>query len=55
MKELLRDIQNGNFAKEWIKENEKGLPNLRRMREEGKEHLIEKVGRELRKWAGIEK
>jgi ketol-acid reductoisomerase len=55
MKELLREIQNGNFAREWMEENRRGLPNLGRMREEGKEHLIEKVGRELRRWAGIEK
>ncbi|MEM2265486.1 MAG: ketol-acid reductoisomerase [Candidatus Hadarchaeales archaeon] len=55
MKELLRDIQNGSFAREWIEENRKGLPRLKEMREKGKEHLIEKVGRELRKWAGIEK
>lgn len=55
MKELLRDIQNGTFAREWIEESQKGLPHLREMREKGKEHLIEKVGRELRKWAGIEK
>lgn len=55
MKELLRDIQNGSFAREWIGESQRGLPNLREMREKGKEHLIEKVGRELRKWAGIEK
>ncbi|TDA31613.1 MAG: ketol-acid reductoisomerase [Hadesarchaea archaeon] len=55
MRELLREIQNGNFAREWIRENEQGLPNLRRMREEGREHLIERVGRELRRWAGIER
>ncbi len=55
MKELLRDIQNGSFAKEWIEESRRGLPRLTEMREKGKEHLIEKVGKELRKWAGIEK
>ncbi len=55
MRELLREIQSGDFAREWLEENRKGLPALRRMREEGREHLIEKVGRELRKWAGIER
>jgi len=52
---ILKDIQSGDFAREWVEEAKKGIPTLKRMREEGKEHLIEKVGRELRKWAGIEK
>lgn len=51
----LKDVQSGAFAKEWVAESQKGIPNLKRMREEGKAHLIEKVGKELRKWAGIEK
>ncbi|HDI12485.1 MAG TPA: ketol-acid reductoisomerase [Hadesarchaea archaeon] len=55
IKEILKDVQNGAFAKEWIEESQSGIPNLKRMREEGKAHLIEKVGKELRKWAGIEK
>ena len=55
MKKILRDVQSGTFAKEWVAESQKGIPNLKRMREEGKEHLIEKVGKDLRKWAGIEK
>lgn len=55
IKRILRDIQSGDFAREWVEEAKKGIPTLRRMREEGKEHPIEKVGRELRKWAGIEK
>ncbi|MGC8816276.1 MAG: ketol-acid reductoisomerase [Candidatus Hadarchaeum sp.] len=55
MKRMLEEIKSGKFAKEWIAESKAGLPNLRRMREEGKKHLVEKVGRELRKWAGIEK
>ncbi|MEM2889807.1 MAG: ketol-acid reductoisomerase [Candidatus Hadarchaeum sp.] len=55
MKRMLEDIKSGKFAKEWIAESKANLPNLRRMREEGKKHLVERVGRELRKWAGIEK
>jgi len=55
MKTILKDVQNGSFAKEWVDENKKGIPNLKRMREEAKKHLIEKIGKELRKWAGIEK
>jgi ketol-acid reductoisomerase len=55
MKKILSDIQSGAFAKEWVAESQKGIPKLKRLREEAKEHLIEKVGRDLRKWAGIEK
>ncbi|MEM2874913.1 MAG: ketol-acid reductoisomerase [Candidatus Hadarchaeales archaeon] len=55
MKGILRDIQSGDFAREWVAEASGGLPNLKRMRDEGKAHLIERVGRELRRWAGIEK
>ncbi len=52
---ILKDVQSGGFAKEWVAESQKGITNLKQMREEGKAHLIEKVGKELRKWAGIEK
>jgi ketol-acid reductoisomerase len=55
MKKILKDVQNGSFAKEWVDENKKGIPHLKKMREDAKKHQIEKIGRELRKWAGIEK
>lgn len=55
MKKILKEVQNGKFAKEWVAEGQAKIPNLQKMREAAKEHLIEKVGRELRKWAGIEK
>jgi ketol-acid reductoisomerase len=55
MLEILKDVQSGAFAEEWRKETEAGLPNLKRMREELSKHLIEQVGKQLRKWAGIEK
>jgi len=48
MREVLREIQTGQFAKEWILENKAGRPvyhALKRM-EEG--HLAEKVGAKLR-------
>ena len=48
MRQILADIQSGDFATEWIAENEAGRENFERMREEGKEHQIEKVGAELR-------
>ncbi len=55
MKKMLAEVQNGKFAKDWAAESQRGIPELKRMREEAQEHLVEKVGRDLRKWAGIEK
>lgn len=55
MRKILDDIKSGVFAREWVAESQRGLPELMRMREEAKTHLIEKVGRDLRKLAGIEK
>lgn len=49
MREALTEVQNGQFAKEWIEENEKGQPNLKKLREENENHPIETVGTELRK------
>jgi ketol-acid reductoisomerase len=48
MKDILSEIQSGEFAKEWIAENRAGQENFLRMREEGKGHQIEREGRELR-------
>lgn len=48
MKKILKQIQKGKFAKEWIKENENGRPNFNKLLKEGDEHLIEKVGKQLR-------
>ncbi len=48
MQAALKRIQNGAFAREWIKENEDGQPNFKRLRKEGEEHDIEKVGARLR-------
>jgi ketol-acid reductoisomerase len=48
MRGILRDIQDGTFARNWIAENEAGRPNMTRFREEGRNHPVEKVGRELR-------
>jgi len=48
MQKMLKEIKNGKFAKEWIKENEEGRPNFNRLLKEGDEHLIEKVGKQLR-------
>ena len=48
MRQILRDVQSGEFAREWIAENRAGQENFLRMREEGKGHAIETQGRELR-------
>jgi ketol-acid reductoisomerase len=48
MKQILSEIQSGEFAKEWIAENQAGQENFQRMREEGKNQQVEVVGRELR-------
>jgi ketol-acid reductoisomerase len=48
MKEILGEIQSGEFAKEWIAENRAGQENFNRMREEQKNHQIEREGKELR-------
>jgi ketol-acid reductoisomerase len=48
MKEILAEIQSGEFAKEFIAENEAGGENFDRMRMEGTDHEIEIVGKELR-------
>ncbi|WNG53851.1 ketol-acid reductoisomerase [Archangium gephyra] len=48
LKDILAEIQDGRFAKEWVAENEAGRPNHRRLLEEGRRHPIEEVGRRLR-------
>ena len=48
MKKVLEEIQDGSFAKAWIKENENGRPTFEKRRKEEKNHRIEKVGLDLR-------
>jgi ketol-acid reductoisomerase len=48
MKKILADIQSGEFAREWIAENEAGQENFQRMREEATDAQVEKVGKDLR-------
>jgi ketol-acid reductoisomerase len=55
MQELLREIQEGDFAREWILENQAGRPGFLARRRQEAEHPINEVGRELRKmmtWLG---
>ncbi len=48
MRELLRRVQDGSFAKDWILENQTGRPRMSRWMEAESNHLIERVGAELR-------
>ena len=48
MREILRDIQTGSFAREWILENQAGLPVMNRLRTQQRAKLIEQVGAKLR-------
>jgi ketol-acid reductoisomerase len=48
MKEILAEIQSGDFAREWIAENKAGQENFQRMRAEQQNHQIEREGKELR-------
>ncbi|MBN2204606.1 MAG: ketol-acid reductoisomerase [Thermoleophilia bacterium] len=48
MRELLAEIQSGEFAREWILENQANRPVYTALKRRGKEHLIEQVGKELR-------
>ena len=48
MKTVLAEIQDGTFARNWIAENEAGMPEFKRMMNADLEHPIEKVGTDLR-------
>jgi ketol-acid reductoisomerase len=48
MKAILTDIQDGTFARNWIAENENGMPEFKRKMQADLEHPIEEVGRDLR-------
>jgi ketol-acid reductoisomerase len=49
MRQILQEIQDGSFAKEWILENQAGRPVYNALRRIEAEHPIELVGAELRK------
>lgn len=48
MENILAEIQDGSFAKEWILENQAGRPVYNALKRIESEHLIEEVGEELR-------
>jgi ketol-acid reductoisomerase len=48
MREILKEIQDGTFAREWIAENDEGRPRFVPMREAAQNAPIESIGKELR-------
>ncbi len=48
MRRILAEIQNGDFAKEFILENQSGAPTMKALRRISREHSVEKVGQRLR-------
>src|ERR1044071_295341 len=48
MKKILTEIQDGTFAREWMAENEAGMPNYKALRDKDMTHPIEVVGARLR-------
>jgi ketol-acid reductoisomerase len=48
MKQLLSEIQDGTFAKDWILDNQAGRPRMKKWVQREHDQLIEKVGHDLR-------
>lgn len=48
MRQILVEVQNGSFAREWILENQAGRPVYNALKRQESEHEIEVVGRQLR-------
>ena len=48
MKQVLKEVQDGTFAREWIEENKTGQKNYKRLMQADLDERIEKVGKALR-------
>ena len=48
MKKILKEIEDGSFAKEWVKEYESGMKNYIKMKRTHSEHPIEEISRKIR-------
>jgi len=48
MRQILKEVQDGSFAREWILENKAGRPHFLALRKQNAEHQVERVGKELR-------
>lgn len=53
MRKVVKMVQNGSFAKDWIKASQQGV--LNDMVEDLQKHPLEKVGKEIRKMSGLER
>jgi len=52
MRKILHEVQSGQFAREWIMENQTNQPVFNALTKKDEEHLIEKVGKKLRGMMG---
>jgi ketol-acid reductoisomerase len=48
MKKILKEIQSGQFTREWVREYKGGLKNYKKLLAAGEKHKIEKTGAYLR-------
>ena len=48
MRKILKEIQSGQFARDFVTENQSGKPGFTAMRRQEAEHPIEEVGKDLR-------
>jgi ketol-acid reductoisomerase len=48
MKQILTEIQSGEFAREWMEEYRSGMPELKKRVEADRQHPLEVAGRKLR-------
>lgn len=49
MRKILTEVQNGEFAEEWLQEDADGQKNMEKLRRQNREHKIEKTGAKLRR------
>jgi ketol-acid reductoisomerase len=49
MAKILADIRSGDFAREWVAEDDAGRPNFERLRKEANDSQIERTGKPLRR------
>lgn len=55
MRQVVKDVQSGKFAKDWLNEIQLNFPSMKVLMEQLASHPIEIVGKKIRKMAGIEK
>jgi ketol-acid reductoisomerase len=55
MKNVAKNVQSGEFAKKWLKEDANGRPIFNVLMKQWQEHQLETVGKSIRSMSGIEK